>query len=241
MESTQEMLDRAMAFHGGVEHWKGLAAVEVVASSSGLLFTLKRRPPRPRARMRIATREPRATFFDYPEPGMTGEWLGEEEARILDGSGRVVERREHPRRVIHQRGRMRPWDALDFLFFGAYAYWNYFNLPFLLAGEGFQLRRLPARGGLHRLAATFPDHVPTHSKEQLFWFADSGELVRHDYTAEVVGGWATASHFSGDYRPFGELRAATVRRARPRFLGSPPLPGPIIVAIDVHEVTAIAG
>jgi hypothetical protein len=46
---------------------------------------------------------------------------------------------------------------------------------------------------------------------QRFWFADDGLLLRHDYVAEVVGGWARGAHFVGEYV---EVDGLWVPRAR---------------------------
>jgi len=56
-------------------------------------------------------------------------------------------------------------------------------------------------------------------------------LTRLDYTAEVFGKWARAKHLCGAHRTFG-LVLPTVRRVTPRGL-----PGPVLVAIDVDDVS----
>jgi hypothetical protein len=60
-------------------------------------------------------------------------------------------------------------------------------------------------------------------------------LRRHDYTAEVVGDWASAIHLCEDYRQFGGLWMPTKRRVYPKGLFNRPLPLPTLVAIDIHD------
>ena len=87
-----------------------------------------------------------------------------------------------------------------------------------------------------RLGVTFPDHFPTHCRHQTFIFDDRLDLRRLDYTAEVIGSWARAAHLCGEYRDFDGLRAPTRRRVLPLLFGQQPLPGPTLVALDVHNL-----
>jgi hypothetical protein len=92
------------------------------------------------------------------------------------------------------------WDRLDILYFAAYAVWTYVSTPFLFAREDYQVVELDpwVENGEHwrRLAVTFPEHVHTHSREQVFYIdANDGLIRRHDYTAEPIGGWAKAAHY----------------------------------------------
>ena len=93
---------------------------------------------------------------------------------------------------------MRPWDALDFLFFGAYAYWNYFNLPFLLAGEGFELELVAAKGcpggvwrtdeaacALRRLPCGSRVHGPAHNSLRSLRSLRSDSRGEHENEARV--------------------------------------------------------
>ena len=242
MNDIDRLLDTVITAHGGADFWHGLDAIDAVLSADGFLFSAKRRPPLRRLRVRAATAAARFTFFDYPRPGLRGEWLGDDEVRIVDAAGAVVARRERPRAAFRGLRRQFWWDDLDFLYFAGYATWNYLTAPFLLLRPGFVFELLPALPGeVSRLRATFPPDVPTHSRDQVFHFAPDGRLLRLDYTAEVVGGWARAAHLCECYRNFGGLLAPTRRRVRPLFGGEQPLPFPTLVAIDIHELTPVRG
>lgn len=229
--------------HGGADLWGRLGAVEAVISAHGFLFTAKRRPALERVRMRAWTREPRFAFFDYPQPGQTAELVGTREVRITDAGGTVVARRLDPRAAFHGLRRQFWWDDLDFVYFAGYATWNYLTTPFLFLREGFAFRALDqAPGdppGTTRLHATFPGDVPTHSREQVFHFDAQRLLRRIDYTAEIVGSWARAAHFCEEYRTFDGIRAPTRRRVLPLLVGDRPLPGPTLVAIEVHDLRGV--
>jgi hypothetical protein len=54
--------------------------------------------------------------------------------------------------------------------------------------------------------------VPTYCRRQHFYFGVNGRIVRHDYTADVVGAWACGSHFWEDYQRCGDMLIAGRRR-----------------------------
>ncbi|MCW1958076.1 MAG: hypothetical protein KIH64_005930, partial [Mycobacterium sp.] len=95
--------------------------------------------------------------------------------------------------------------------------------------------------GATRITAGFPPGLPTHSPTQEFHFDGSGRLVRHDYTAEVVGSWAKAAHMCSSYRQFGGLWLPTRRRVYPRGPFARTLPLPTLVAIDIHDARPRSG
>jgi hypothetical protein len=86
------------------------------------------------------------------------------------------------------------------------------------------------------LRARFREGFPTHCREQVFHIDERGMIVRHDYTAEVFGGWARAKHLCSGHRAFDGLVFPTRRRVTPR--GSP---GPLLVRIDVDAVRVRRG
>jgi hypothetical protein len=238
-----QIVHEAIEAHGGMDYWHSLEALEMDISASGFLFTAKRRPALRRVRMKAATRDPRFAFYDFPKPGQTSELIGDNEVRILDYKGNVIVRRENPRTAFRGLRRQFLWDDLDFIYFAGYATWNYLTTPFLLGGKGFVVEALePLQGGLallNRVQVTFPDDIPTHSRQQIFYFDDQRLLRRLDYTAEVVGGWAHAAHWCDEYRTFDRLKAPTRRRVLPLLFGNRPLPGPTLVYIEVHDIRPV--
>jgi hypothetical protein len=239
MQTVHEIIEA----HGGMGYWKSLEALDAIISASGFLFTAKHRPVLRRVRMRASTREPRFSFFDFPKPGQTAELIGNDEVRILDSGGTIIARRKNPRALFHGLRRQFIWDDLDFVYFAGYATWNYLTTPFLLTRTDFVIEALEPLPGalapLTRLRVTFPDDIPTHSRNQVFYFDDQRLLRRIDYTAEVVGGWAHAAHLCEEYRTFGGIKAPTRRRVLPLLIGHTPLPGPALVALEVHDIQPV--
>ena len=234
------MMEQIIEAHGGAVRGNALVAIEAEISIRGFLFTAKRVPVLNHVRVRACTREPRFTFFDFPRPGHNSEFMGEEEVRITNGDGKVVARCLQPRAGFRSLRRQFSWDHLDFTYFAGYATWNYLLFPFLFLHDGFQFKvmeSLPGASGCgSRLRVTFPDGIPTHCREQIFYFDEQWCLRRLDYTAEVVGRWARATMLCGDYRDFDGFQAPTRRRVLPRLFGNKPLSGPTLVALDIHHI-----
>ncbi|MBW2439506.1 MAG: hypothetical protein JRH12_03450 [Deltaproteobacteria bacterium] len=232
-----------IAAHGGEDIWTGIEALEAEISTSGLLFKFKRRPVLDHVRVTASAHEPRFVFHDFPSAGLNGELVGDREVRIVSQSGKIVQKREAPRAAFHGLRRMFSWDDLDFIYFGGYATWNYLVAPFFFMRDGFYFEWLePVRVSSpfwRRLKVTMPEDLPTHCREQIFYFDDNWHLQRLDYVAEVVGAWAHAAHLCEDYQDFNGIKAPTRRRVRPILVGDTPLPGPILVALDIHHIQPV--
>jgi hypothetical protein len=68
-------------------------------------------------------------------------------------------------------------------------------------------------------------------------YVDSSGLIRrHDYTAEVVGGWARAAHHLSAHRQVDDLTFPTRRRVRPIGVRNRTLPGPTLVWIELDAL-----
>ena len=66
-----------------------------------------------------------------------------------------------------------------------------------------------------RLEVTFPPGLDTHRREQSFYFDERRFLRRHDYIAEVIGGWAHGGHLCAEHVEAGGLVFPTRRRVKP--------------------------
>ena len=223
--------------HGGLDFWRSLSAIDVEMSASGFLFTAKRVPVQHHARLTINTRNPETTLWNYPAPGQQTTLHGTDRIEITDSDGTVLQTRTDPRSAFAHAKPWTSWDAVDFAYFCGYAMWNYLTLPFLLVQPGVTVDTAAdtTAHGLTRLKVGYPATLPTHSPTQQLYVDSSGRLHRHDYTAEVVGGWAKAVHLCEDYRQFGGLSMPTQRRVYPKGPFNRPLPLPTLVAIDIHD------
>jgi hypothetical protein len=90
--------------------------------------------------------------------------------------------------------------------------------------------------GLSRLRVTFPDEIPTHSRRQIFYFDNRRRLRRLDYAVDIVSRRVRGANFCDEYKTFDGLAEPTRRRVFPLLIGNAPLPGPMLVAIDIHSI-----
>jgi hypothetical protein len=120
------------------------------------------------------------------------------------------------------------------------ASWNYLVTPFLFMRDDFKfeiLEPLSAESEYPlQLQVAFPQDLPTHCNKQIFYFDRNYLLRRLDYTAQVVSRWARAAHICENYQDFDGFKIPTKRRVLPLLIGNKPLAGPVIVAIDIHEL-----
>lgn len=240
MAERNDLLDTALAAHGGLDRWQSASSIEARLSAAGFAFAsrFKRRGWRS-VEMRISTREPCLEMSPYPRAGKRGIFRPDD-VRIESDAGELVAERHEPRAAFRGLRHKIWWDDLDMLYFGGYAAWNYFNTPFLLARPGFTAREIEpwVEGGesLRRLAVTYPADIPAHSREQVLCFDGKGLLRRFDYTAEVFGAWAKAAHYCLDYRECDGIMVPMRRRVYPRRKDGRPRGRPTLVWIDVERV-----
>ncbi|MEV5147162.1 hypothetical protein AB0L14_22815 [Streptomyces sp. NPDC052727] len=123
------------------------------------------------------------------------------------------------------------WDDLHVAYFAGYAMWTYLTSPFTFGSDGFKAVELSPvtveAETWRRLRVTFPDHIATHCREQVFYFGPDGLLRRHDI------------HTRGHQRR--RRRALCLRLRRVRRLGED---GTVswdteLVTIDVESVLFI--
>jgi len=237
------LLDEVLEAHGGLERWRAARRIRARVRSGGLL--LRTRVPGSRFADYLITAEvddPRSEAEPFPHEGNRAVFDGGA-ARIETTDGEVVESRADPRPEFFGRSGLRRnlrWDALDSTYFAGYAMWNYLNTPYLLTRDGVEAEEGEpwSQDGetWRRLEVAFPPGLDTHSSRQSFYFDYRGLLRRHDYVAEVVGGWAHGAHYCADHVEAGGLVFPTRRWVRPIGPRNRSLPFPTMVWLELSEV-----
>jgi hypothetical protein len=181
-------------------------------------------------RVTVEVHEPYARLTPHEWAGEAGVLRGGD-ARLETAEGHVTAARPDARSAFGGLRRALWWDRLDLVYFAGYAFWNYLAFPGLLLREDVAWRQLSPV----LLEGTFPPSLPTHCPVQRFHVNEAGLLVRHDYTAEVVGRWARAAHVVLAHASWRDLPYPSHRRVTPRTRAGRALPGPTLVEIRVHE------
>jgi hypothetical protein len=223
---------RALDAYGGEARWRAASTIDLVLSARGLAFRLKWQPALARARQTIAVHAPRVRCTGIDRAGDTGVLEGHD-VRLESPAGVALGARPGARAFFGPGRRWLWWDALDQTYFACYAAWNYFTLPALLLREDIGWTE-PLPGTLE---ARFPPHLPTHSPVQRFRFDPaSGLLLQHDYTVDIIGGWAKAArrvlaHAVADGIPYPSRMRMT-----PRAADGSARPSPELVAVEAEEL-----
>jgi hypothetical protein len=237
------LLDEVMEAHGGLERWRAARTISGRVRSGGLL--IRTRVPGNRFadyRVSVDVQRPYAVMDPFPENGQRGVFESGA-ARIETDAGDTVASRDDPRSAFFGRAGLRRnlrWDALDSAYFAGYALWNYLTTPLLLCHDEVEVSEGDAweeeGERWRRLDAGFPADLDTHSDRQSFYFDAQGRLRRHDYVAEVVGGWARAAHYCAEHVRAGGLVFPTRRWVRPVRPGNRSLPFPTLVWLELSEL-----
>jgi hypothetical protein len=159
---------------------------------------------------------------------------------IETADGTAIEARDDPEKSFEGQQRETPWDETQVAYFAGEALWTYLNTPFLYTHEGFATEEIPsiqAEGETwRRLKVTFPDHVKSHTRQQISCFGPDGLLRRHDYTVDILGG-ATGLNYASDYRDVDGIIVPTKRRVYAYEGDYQLVKEPLLVAIDMSKIT----
>jgi hypothetical protein len=237
--SAEELLAQAIEAQGATAY-DGAREVTAHVRCGGLAFPLRfKRGAFADFTGTVSTGEPGAVLSPYPGPGRRGVF-DRGAVRIETDAGELVSERSQPRPEFGKLRRKIWWDDLDLLYFGGYALWGYLNAPFILRRPGFELAKIePWRenGETWRgLRVYFPDEIPAHSREQRYYFDERGLIRRNDYTAEVFGSWAKATHYCWDHRSFDGLVVPTRRKAMARRRNGKAVRQMVMVSIEIGDV-----
>ena len=227
-----ETLIKAVDAYGGKDTWIKAKFLEAEFSARGLAFVFKQRPQLRRAKITMDISRP---FSRITPIGRNREISG-----IIDGhdvylenaSGELIRERKNARQYFPGGRRFFYWDDLDMAYFANYAMWNYLSLPALLMRRDIIWHEIEA--GI--LEAIFPKEIPTHNQRQRFRFdKDTGLLLQHDYTAEVISNLAKAAHVVLEHSESDGFRFTSHRRVTPRSAKGRPLRGPTLIEIIIHD------
>ncbi len=240
MARGNELISCAVKAHGGWDHWNPVKEIAFRVRTTGLALATRFRPfGFGTAKVKISPRFPKVLIDPFPRKGFRG--IFERDRVSLErADGSHVKDRSDPGTYFHTFRRKLFWDHLDLLYFGGFAFWNYINLPFLLDTSGVSISELdPVRVGgeeFRRVSATFPEDLPTHSRDQVFYLNREGLIIRHDYIASSFGKWARAAHYSSEFIVTKGLVIPTRRVVYPRTEGGQPLKSLVLVHLEISDI-----
>ncbi len=234
-----ELLNRAVEAHGGLERWKRVNSMSVVASITGAIWFVKGQGDV--LKNVVLTAETKRERLTIDFPGQARRWIFEPSRIVLEkDDGTLIEARDHPESAFEGQQRETPWDDFHVAYFVGEALWTYLNTPFLYTQKGFvteEISSIEVDGETwRRLRITFPDTVKSHTREQISCFGPDGLLRRHDYTVDILQG-ATGLNYASDYRDVSGIIVPTKRRVYAYQGDYQLIKEPLLVAIDMGEIT----
>ena len=234
-----DLLEVAVVAHGGLDRWKGITSIDVAASITGATWFAKGKGDvLNNVRFEVDTTRERLTM----------DFVGQDKRSIFEpsrvviqrGDGEVVESRDDPERSFDGHVIATPWDDIHVAYFSGEALWAYLTAPFLYTWPGFGTEEITSIqvGGetWRRLKVTFPDRIKSPTREQISCFGPDGLLRRQDYTVDILGG-APGLNYASDCREVDGIIIPTKRRIYGWKGDYQPVPGPLLIAIDMGEIT----
>ena len=233
------LLQIAIDAHGGLKRWGEVRTIVVSASITGAIWGIKGQANYlDNIVMRVETQK-QSLVTDFPTQGKRLTYAPERVSLEMP-IGHVIQERSDPESSFAGQSRETPWDPLHVAYFQGEALWTYLNSPFLYAQPGFvteEIRPIEVAGEQwRRLKVIFPDHIKSHTKQQISCFGPDGLLRRHDYTVDILGG-ATGLNYAYDYQKIDGLQFFTKRRVYAYEGDYVLVPEPLLVDIAVSRIT----
>jgi hypothetical protein len=213
-----ELVEAAIAAHGGLDRWKTVRQVSAGFRTGGL--GLKQRGPVGDAvadlqmRVSVDTHEQRTVFEPFAAPGQRGVYRPDRTCVETLG-GALAEHLAAPRDNLKAMVPGAPWSAAQILYFVGYSLWMYLNLPFAFLRGGITCEEVApwveAGEAWRGLKVTYPPGFPSHSTEQMHYFDAAGLMRRQDYTVDVRQN-LSAAHYMSEFITVEGLVFPTQRR-----------------------------
>lgn len=211
---TQELVNRVIEAHGGLENAGKFNTFKLHAKIGGAIWAIKgHQNALSDVEFVGFLKEQKGSWKHLFQQGYSSTFEPEKVA-LYDTQGLLLEELVAPRESFQQHSVETPWSRSQLIYFSSYATWNYATAPFNFLVPGVEINRLEdwnEQGEtLQRLEVFYPEGFATHSKRQVFYFDLNGLLVRHDYWPEVLGG-SSATQIIEEHKNFDGIITGTKR------------------------------
>ena len=234
-----DLLQKAVDAHGGLKRWNDISKITVAASLTGAIWFVKSQGDYLKDVVMTIDTTTEKLVTDFP--GQDKRFVFEPNHLVMEKrDGTILQERDDPEKSFEGQLRETPWDDLHVAYFQGEALWTYLNTPFLYTQQGFETQEIASivvdGETWRRLKITFPNHIKSHSREQISCFGPDGLIRRHDYTVDILGG-ATGLNYASEYREVGGIVIPTKRRIYAYEGDYQLVPEPLLVKIDMGEIT----
>jgi len=234
------LLDTVLAAYGGRTRWQQARQISARQRFGGVLWELKGHPG---ALDNVDVTVDLHREFTAQQPFFGPDRrtaFTPERIAVLDTADSVVEELLDPRASFAGHVLTTPWTRLQLAYFSGYAMWTYLSEPISLTFPGVLTEEIEpwTEDGqkYRRLKVTYPPSIATHSTEQVLYVDDDGLLRRRDYNVDIAGGSPSAHYISG-HRDVSGLIIPTRRRIYGRDEHNHKVDEPLVVSIDLEDIT----
>lgn len=234
-----DLLQLALDAHGGLDRWNNFKKVTIKMRVGGMLWPAKgQKDILSNSQIEIELHKQGGRYLNFEGRMGRETFFNPNRVAIYDNE-LLVEELLDPRNSFDGHVIETPWTKLQLVYFGTYAMWEYLTIPFSFTLPGFQCKET---GSWHegketwrRLQVNFPDDFAYHSKEQVFYFNETGLLKRMDYSVDISGK-IPAAQYVLDYKEFQGIQMPTRRLVYGRDENGHFIPEPLVVSIELTDV-----
>lgn len=236
--TSSDLLDLAVAAHGGLDHWRAVGTIDIDLSIGGAIWHVKQCPDVLQSiSMRVDTTEELVvTTYNDKDVRTT---FRPDLITVETKDGTPLQRWDDPESAFDGQKINDPWSDVHVTYFSSEALWTYLTVPFLYTRSDFateEITPIDVNGeSWRRLKVIFPDSIKSHTREQISCFGLDGLLRRHDYTVDILGG-GTGLNYASEYREVDGLVFPTRRRIYAYEGDYQRVPEPLLVSIDLGEI-----
>ncbi|TFV54961.1 hypothetical protein E4P42_24450 [Mycobacterium sp. PS03-16] len=235
------LLDEVMATYGGADRWRQVDTISIHQTVGGVLWPLKGVAGiLDDSRVETRVRDQHVWHRPLPVPGLRSHFTPDLVVIEQDdpAHGRV-DALGDPRASFAGHTLETPWSVLQLAYFAGYAMWTYLSEPYQLTLPGVVTEELGEwrEDGQtwRRLGVHYPDHIATHSRDQVLYVDADGLLRRRDYQVDIAGG-SPAAHYMADHHEFDGIVVPVTRIVHPRDDAGRPVRDTVTVSIDIDDV-----
>ena len=235
-----DLLDFVVEAHGGLKRWDELDTVSAHLIQGGVTWEMVgQKGVLDDVFVTASLHEERVSHYPFGAVGGRSVFTPGHVV-IEDDDGTVVEALDQPRASFADHTLQTPWTAPQLAYFVGTAMWTYLTQPFTFTLPGFDTSELAPwqENGeqWRRLRVVWPVNLASLNTVLTVYVGDDGLIRREDYDVEIMGGSAGAHYMSGYTRVAG-IMIPTGHRILPRTPEGQALTEPLLISIDLSEIT----
>ena len=235
-----DLLDYLVQAHGGLKHWNELDSVSAHLIQGGVTWEMKgQKGVLDDVYVMADLHQERVSHHPFGAADRRSLFTPRQVAIETD-DGSVVEALDQPHASFAGHTLETPWTTAQLAYFVGAAMWTYLTQPFTFTQPGFETTELEPwqeRGEQwRRLRVTWPGRLLSLAPVLTVYVGDDGLIRREDYDVDILGD-SPAAHYMDGYTRVAGIMVPTGHRILPRTPDGQALTEPMLISIDLSEIT----